>query len=149
MSCADPLTARLGSFTVIARAVLARPLGTAFFTVIDRRHGKSAKLTLALLILGTSTVGMGLIPSYENIGAASIWLLCLLRIGQGFALGGAWDGLPSLLNMNAPKGRRGLYTMMPQLGAPVGLAVASLLFAYLLGSPLQPKSHIVGKCPWR
>ncbi|ARC35050.1 MFS transporter (plasmid) [Paracoccus yeei] len=136
-SFADPLTATLWSFTVFALAFLARPLGTAFFTVIDRRHGKSAKLTLALLILGTSTVGMGLIPSYENIGAASIWLLCLLRIGQGFALGGAWDGLPSLLNMNAPKGRRGLYTMMPQLGAPVGLAVASLLFAYLLSNMSQ------------
>ena len=136
-SFADPLTATMWSFTVFALAFLARPLGTAFFTVIDRRYGKSAKLTLALLILGTSTVGMGLIPSYEQIGGASIFVLCLLRIGQGFALGGAWDGLPALLNMNAPKGKRGFYTMVPQLGAPVGLIVASLLFAYLLSNMSQ------------
>ncbi|SMO42845.1 MFS transporter [Paracoccus laeviglucosivorans] len=136
-SFADPLTATLWSFAVFALAFLARPLGTAFFTVIDRRYGKSVKLTLALMILGTSTVGMGLIPSYENIGAASIFLLCLLRIGQGFALGGAWDGLPSLLNMNAPHGKRGLYVMVPQLGAPIGLIVASLLFAYLLNNMSQ------------
>ncbi|HWL57042.1 MAG TPA: MFS transporter [Paracoccus sp. (in: a-proteobacteria)] len=136
-SFADPLTATLWSFAVFALAFLARPLGTAFFMVIDRRYGKSTKLTLALLILGTSTVGMGLIPSYAQIGWASIAVLCFLRIGQGFALGGAWDGLPSLLNMNAPEGRRGLYVMVPQLGAPVGLIVASLLFAYLLANMSQ------------
>lgn len=136
-SFVDPVTATLWSFAVFALAFLARPLGTAFFTVIDRRYGKGAKLTLALLVLGTSTVGMGLIPSYEQIGAASIWVLCLLRIGQGFALGGAWDGLPSLLNMNAPRGKRGFYAMVPQLGAMVGLGVASLLFAYLLSNMSQ------------
>lgn len=136
-SFTDPLTATLWSFTVFALAFLARPLGTAFFTVIDRRYGKSTKLTLALMILGTSTVGIGLIPSYENIGGSAIALLCLLRIGQGFALGGAWDGLPSLLNINAPKGKRGFYAMVPQLGAMVGLGVASLLFAYLLNNMSQ------------
>lgn len=136
-SFADPLTATLWSFAVFALAFLARPLGTAFFTVIDRRYGKGAKLTLALLILGTSTVGMGLIPSYAQIGGASIFVLCFLRFGQGFALGGAWDGLPALLNMNAPKGKRGFYVMVPQLGAMVGLGVASLLFAYLLSNMSQ------------
>ncbi|MTH76990.1 MFS transporter [Paracoccus aestuariivivens] len=136
-SFADPLTATLWSFAVFALAFLARPLGTAFFTVIDRNYGKNTKLTLSLLILGTATVGMGLIPSYDQIGAASIAVLCLLRIAQGFALGGAWDGLPALLNMNAPENRRGLYVMAPQLGAPVGLIVASLLFAYLLANMSQ------------
>lgn len=136
-SFADPLTATLWSFAVFSLAFLARPLGTAFFTVIDRRYGKGTKLTLALMILGTSTVGMGLIPSYENIGGSAIAVLCLLRIGQGFALGGAWDGLPSLLNIYAPKGKRGFYAMVPQLGAMVGLGVASLLFAYLLNSMSQ------------
>ncbi|WP_245155565.1 MFS transporter [Paracoccus ravus] len=132
-----PLTATLWSFSIFALAFIARPLGTAFFTVVDRRYGKSTKLTLAMLILGTATVGMGLIPSYDQIGASAIVILCLLRIGQGFALGGAWDGLPALLNMNAPENRRGLYVMAPQLGAPVGLIVASLLFAYLLSNMSQ------------
>lgn len=136
-SFADPLTATLWSFAVFALAFLARPLGTAFFTAIDRRYGKGTKLTLALMVLGTSTVGMGLIPSYENIGGSAIALLCLLRIGQGFALGGTWDGLPSLLRLYAPEGRRGFYAMVPQLGAMVGLGVASLLFAYLLSNMSQ------------
>lgn len=134
---ADPLTATMWSFVVFSLAFLARPLGTAFFTVIDRRYGKSTKLTLALMILGTSTVGMGLIPSFNTLGPASIVILCVLRIGQGFALGGAWDGLPSLLSINAPKGKRGFYTMVPQLGAPIGLIVATLLFAYILSNVSQ------------
>lgn len=126
------LRATLWSFAIFALAFLARPIGTAIFTAIDRRHGKSVKLTIALLVLGTSTVAMGLVPSYENIGWIAIAVLCVLRIGQGIALGGAWDGLPSLLALSAPKEKRGFYAMVPQLGAPLGLIVASLLFAYLV-----------------
>ena len=61
-------------------------------------------------------------------------LLGLFRIGQGVALGGAWDGLPSLLALNVPENRRGWYAMIPQLGAPLGLMVAAALFAYLTSS---------------
>ncbi|RNF36012.1 MFS transporter [Paracoccus methylarcula] len=128
----EPLRATLWSFAIFALAFLARPLGTAIFTAIDRVYGKGVKLTIALLLLGTSTVAMGLVPSYENIGAAAIVFLCILRIGQGVALGGAWDGLPALLAVTAPKDQRGFYAMVPQLGAPLGLIVASLLFAYLV-----------------
>ena len=56
----------------------------------------------------------------------------MCRIGQGLALGGAWDGLASLLALNAPEGRRGQYAMIPQLGAPLGLIMASALFAYFV-----------------
>jgi hypothetical protein len=58
----------------------------------------------------------------------------LLRIGQGLALGGSWDGLPSLLAVNAPPNRRGFYAMIPQLGAPVGVPVASALFAFIIAN---------------
>jgi MFS family permease len=61
-------------------------------------------------------------------------LLALFRLGQGFALGGTWDGLASLLALNAPEGKRGWYAMIPQLGAPLGLIVASLLFAFFTAS---------------
>ncbi|RYF66807.1 MAG: MFS transporter, partial [Comamonadaceae bacterium] len=63
------------------------------------------------------------------------------RIGQGLALGGSWDGLPSLLSLNAPEGRRGWYSMLGQLGAPVGFILASALFAYLYGS-LSPEDFL-------
>ncbi len=128
----DALTGTLYSFAVFALAFLARPVGTAIFTEIDRKYGRGAKLAIALFLLGTCTVAMAFIPSYADIGTGAIWLLSLFRVGQGLALGGAWDGLPSLLALNAPAGRRGWYAMIPQLGAPLGLMVASSLFAYII-----------------
>ena len=133
-SFTDPLTGTLYSFAIFALAFIARPFGTALFTAIDRRTGKSAKLTLALFLLGISTCSIGFLPGYERIGAASIWLLALARIGQGIALGGTWDGLASLLALNAPQRHRGWYAMIPQLGAPFGLIVASGLFAFFVGN---------------
>jgi MFS family permease len=130
----DELTGTLYSFAIFALAFVARPFGTALFTAIDRRHGKGAKLTIALFLLGTSTVAIAFLPGHATIGAASVWLLALARIGQGLAWGGAWDGLASLLALNAPQERRGWYAMIPQLGAPLGLIVASGLFAYFAGN---------------
>lgn len=74
------------------------------------------------------------LPGYSSIGIAAPMLLALFRMGQGVALGGAWDGLPSLLNLNAPADRRGWYAMIPQLGAPLGLLVASGLFVFFLST---------------
>jgi MFS family permease len=130
----DPLTGTLYSFAIFALAFVARPLGTVIFMAVDRAYGKSAKLTIALFLLGTSTVAIAFLPGYEQIGAASIWLLALARIGQGIALGGTWDGLASLLALNAPDKYRGWYAMIPQLGAPLGLIVASVLFAFFVGN---------------
>jgi MFS family permease len=82
--------------------------------------GREAKLTIALFLLGGSTAAIAFLPGYETLGARAIWLLALFRLGQGFALGGTWDGLASLLALNAPENRRGWYAMIPQLGAPLG-----------------------------
>jgi MFS family permease len=128
----DPLTGTLWSFAIFALAFVARPVGTLVFTAIDRAYGRGAKLTTALFLLGGSTMSMAFLPGYQEIGIASAWLLALLRVGQGVALGGTWDGLASLLALNSPQNRRGWYAMVPQLGAPLGLMVASALFAYFL-----------------
>lgn len=128
----DPLTGTLWSFALVALAFVARPLGTAMFMALDRRHGRVTKLTVALFLLGTSTVAMGLVPSYETAGWWAVGMLVLLRFGQGLALGGTWDGLAPLLAITASKDRRGFYAMVPQLGAVAGLAVAAVLFAYLV-----------------
>ncbi|MGP9814203.1 MFS transporter [Rhodopseudomonas sp. NSM] len=130
---ASELTGTLYSFAIFAVAFIARPLGTVIFMAIDRRYGKSAKLISAMLLLGTATVAIAFLPGYSQIGAASIWLLALARAAQGLAWGGAWDGMASLLALNAPKEQRGWYAMVPQLGAPLGLIVASALFAYFTG----------------
>jgi MFS family permease len=128
----DALTGTIYSFAIFALAFVARPFGTVIFTAVDRAYGRGAKLTIALFLLGGSTMAMAFLPGHAQIGAASAWLLAFLRIGQGLALGGTWDGLASLLALNAPFKRRGFYAMIPQLGAPLGLMVASALFAYFL-----------------
>lgn len=129
----DALTGTLYSFAIFALAFIARPIGTVIFLAIDRRHGRGAKLTAALFLLGTSTVAIAFLPGREQIGVSVVWLLAALRIGQGLAWGGTWDGLAPLLSLNAPEGKRGWYAMLPQLGAPIGLIIASALFAFFAG----------------
>ncbi|MEQ1539550.1 MAG: MFS transporter [Sphingorhabdus sp.] len=128
----DPLSGTLWSFAIFALAFAARPVGTAIFTEVDRAYGRGAKLTIALFLLGGSTAAIAFLPGYEALGIGSALLLALFRMGQGVALGGSWDGLASLLALNAPAAKRGWYAMIPQLGAPLGLIVASLLFAFLI-----------------
>jgi MFS family permease len=126
----DPLTGTLYSFAIFALAFVARPIGTVLFMAIDRNYGRGVKLTITLFLLGTCTVAIAFLPGYDQIGISAAIALAVLRVGQGLALGGEWDGLPSLLAMNAPAHRRGWYAMIPQLGAPLGLMVAAALFAF-------------------
>jgi MFS family permease len=128
----DPLTGTLYSFALFSLAFIGRPIGTLIFTWIDHHHGRGVKLTIALFLLGGSTMVIALLPGYAQVGYTSIWLLGFFRLLQGIALGGAWDGLPSLLALNAPQEKRGWYAMIPQIGAPLGLAIACALFAYFL-----------------
>ncbi len=130
----DRLTGTLYAFLIFALAFVVRPIGTLIGMSIQRHFGRSTKLTAALFLLGSSTVGMGLLQGYAEAGAAAIWLLALCRVGQGLALGGSWDGLPSLLALNAPGHRRGWYAMLGQLGAPLGFIVASSVFLYVFSS---------------
>ncbi len=128
------IEATILSFAIFPLAFIARPIGTQIFMAIDRRYGRGTKLTIALFLLGTSTCSVAFLPGYESVGNWSAILLAVLRIGQGVALGGAWDGLASLLALNAPAEKRGWWAMIPQLGAPLGLMLASGLFAFFLGA---------------
>lgn len=127
----DRLEGTLWSFAIFALAFVARPFGTILFMGIQRRWGRGTKLTAALFLLGTCTAGIAFLPGFEQVGSIAVLMLALFRIGQGVALGGSWDGLPSLLAMNAPRERRGWYAMLGQLGAPAGFIIAAGLFAYL------------------
>lgn len=121
----------LAAFAVFALAFVARPIGTLIGMEIQRRWSMATKLTIALFLLGSATVGIALLPNYASIGAHAIWWLVGLRIAQGLAVGGSWEGLPSLLAMNAPAEKRGWYAMIGQLGAPIGFIVAASMFAYI------------------
>ncbi|QNK03333.1 MFS transporter [Dyella telluris] len=138
---ASPLNGMLYAFTIFSLAFVARPLGTALFMSFQRRWSRGIKLTIALFLLGSATAGMAFLPGYAVIGNWAIGLLVLFRILQGIALGGSWDGLPSLLALNAPPGKRGWYAMLGQLSAPIGFMVAGALFLFLHSS-LSPEDFI-------
>ncbi|MFZ5637067.1 MAG: MFS transporter [Pseudomonadota bacterium] len=127
----DRLEGTLYAFAIFALAFVARPFGTVLSMRVQARWGRGIKLIVALFLLGTATAGIAFLPGYAVLGGASIALLAFFRVLQGIALGGSWDGLPSLLALNTPKERRGWYAMLGQLGAPVGFIVAAAVFAFL------------------
>lgn len=131
---ADRFHGTMYAFVLFALAFVARPFGTVAFMAMQARWSRGVKLTVALFLLGTATAGIAFLPGYETLGTTSIVLLALLRVLQGLALGGSWDGLPSLLALNTPKARRGWYAMLGQLGAPLGFIVAASVFAFLYAS---------------
>ena len=114
-------TGTLYSFAIFALAFIARPFGTVIFMAIDRalrpRHQADDRAVPARHARPRHRLPAGLRRDRHRVRSCC-WRC--LRIGQGMALGGSWDGLPSLLALNAPPNRRGWYAMMPQLGAPLG-----------------------------
>ena len=127
----DPASATLASLATFAIAFVARPVGSAGFGHFGDRIGRKATLVAALLTMGLSTVAIGLLPTYQQIGIAAPALLALCRVGQGLGLGGEWGGAVLLAVENAPPGRRAWYGMFPQLGAPLGFILSSGVFLLL------------------
>lgn len=128
----DPTTALLASFATFSIAFFARPLGAIVFGHFGDRIGRKTTLVAALLTMGISTVVIGLLPTYAQIGVTAPLLLALCRFGQGFGLGGEWGGAVLLATENAPEGKRNWYGMFPQFGAPLGLFLSSGVFWILL-----------------
>jgi metabolite-proton symporter len=127
----DPSAATLQSFATFALAFFARPIGSAIFGHFGDRIGRKATLVAALLTMGLSTVCIGLLPTYAQIGVFAPLLLSLMRLGQGLGLGGEWGGAVLLATENAPPGKQALYGMFPQLGAPIGFICSSGTFLWL------------------
>jgi metabolite-proton symporter len=127
----DPASATLASLATFAIAFLARPIGSALFGHFGDRVGRKTTLVAALLTMGISTVGIGMLPTYATIGIAAPLLLALCRFGQGLGLGGEWGGAVLLAIENAPPGKRAWYGMFPQLGAPVGFFFSGGVFLVL------------------
>jgi len=124
-------TQALSSFLTFAVAFLTRPLGAMLFGHFGDRIGRKTTLVMSLLVMGISTILIGVLPGYDAIGAWAPALLCLLRFGQGIGLGGEWGGAALLATENAPAGKRGWYGMFPQLGPPVGFLLATGSFLLL------------------
>ena len=121
----------LQSLATFAIAFIARPIGAALFGHLGDRIGRKATLVAALLTMGISTVCIGLLPTYAQIGIVAPLLLAACRLGQGLGLGGEWSGAVLLATENAPEGKRAWYGMFPQLGAPIGFILATGSFLLL------------------
>jgi len=128
----------LAAYATFAVAFVARPIGALLFGHFGDRIGRKSTLVASLLLMGGSTVAVGLLPTYQDWGLWAPALLCVLRFCQGLGLGGEWGGAALLAVENAPAGYSGRYGMMPQLGAPIGFIGSNGLFL-ILGLALTPQ----------
>lgn len=127
------MVALIASFSTFAVGFLARPLGGIIFGHFGDRVGRKQTLVLALLIMGTSTTLIGLLPTYATIGYIAPLILVLLRFVQGLAIGGQWGGAMLLVTESAPSDKRGWYGAYAQAGAPIGVILANLAFLGVSG----------------
>ncbi|MEU6703635.1 MFS transporter [Streptomyces wuyuanensis] len=121
----DPLVGTLLSFLTYAVGFAARPLGALVFGHYGDRLGRKKLLVLSLLLMGGATFAIGLLPTHATIGSAAPVLLTVLRLVQGFALGGEWGGAVLLVSEHGDARRRGFWASWPQTGAPAGQLLAT------------------------
>jgi MFS family permease len=131
----------LFAFMSFGIAFFARPVGAVAFGHFGDRIGRKSTLVASLLLMGISTLLIAFLPTYAMAGWIAPALLCVLRFGQGFGLGGEWGGAALLAVENAPKGWEARFGSAPQLGAPVGFLAANGLFL-LLGLNLSEAEFV-------
>ncbi|GIG34871.1 MFS transporter [Cellulomonas pakistanensis] len=126
-------TALLASFAVFGAAMVARPIGAIFFGHLGDRRGRKTTLVYSLLTMGVATFLIGALPTFGQVGVGATVALLVLRLAQGFALGGEWSGAALVATENAPAGKRAWYGTFPQLGAPLGFIIANGIFLIING----------------
>ncbi len=124
----SPLAATLAAFGTFAVGFVARPIGGVLFGHLGDRIGRKNTLVATLLTMGVATTLIGVLPNFAAIGLAAPVLLVVLRVLQGFAVGGEWGGAVLLSVEHAPENRRGFYGSFPQLGVPIGLVASNAVF---------------------
>jgi metabolite-proton symporter len=119
---------RLAAFATFAVGFIARPLGGVAMGHYGDRLGRKSMLVWSLMLMGLSTLGIGLLPNYERLGVWAPVLLVTFRFIQGFALGGEWGGAVLMSVEHAPQGRRGFFGSFVALGLPAGIILSNLVF---------------------
>ncbi|WP_205622841.1 MFS transporter [Sciscionella marina] len=125
----DSLSGILSTFAVFAVGFFARPLGTIVFGHIGDKLGRRPALIASVVLMGSATVLVGLLPGAATIGLAAPILLVLLRLFQGFAVAGEWAGSAAMLVEYAPPGARGRYGSFNQVSTAAGFLVAAAVVA--------------------
>src|SRR5690625_1023338 len=115
----DPVVSTLLAYFGLALSFFIRPLGGVIFAHIGDRVGRKKTLIITLSLMGIATAGIGLLPTYAQIGVAAPLLLLLFRLIQGLGIGGEWGGALLLATEYAPKKQRGLFGSFPQMGIPI------------------------------
>ncbi len=131
----DPLMGTLASFGTYTVGFVARPVGGAVIGHYGDKIGRKSMLVLTLVIMGVATFGIGLLPTYSQIGPWAAVALVVLRLAQGFGVGGEWGGAVLMAVEHAPPGRRGFYGSWPQIGVPAGLLLSTAVFAQFARLP--------------
>ncbi len=141
-----PFVAQIASFSTFAVGFIARPLGGMLFGHYGDVHGRKRALVLAMFVMGLSTTLIGLLPGYARLGVWAPLLLVALRFIQGLAVGGQWGGAALLAIESAPPGRSGFYGSFVQVGVPMGVVLANLVFLGV--SALSPEGAFIA-WTWR
>ncbi|HEY0358856.1 MAG TPA: MFS transporter [Mycobacteriales bacterium] len=127
----DPLVGTMLAFGTYALGFVARPIGGLVFGHFGDLIGRKRLLMISLVMMGAATVGIGLLPTYAQVGVWAPLLLVMLRLLQGFAVGGEWGGAVLLVAEYGTAKRRGFWTSWPQVGVPAGNLLAAGVLALL------------------
>jgi MFS transporter, MHS family, shikimate and dehydroshikimate transport protein len=137
----DPFVGQVLSFLTFTVGFVARPLGGVLFGYLGDRIGRKSTLVATLLLMGLSTVAIGLLPTADTIGIAAPFLLTSLRFLQGIGVGGEWGGAVLLALEYGHRGKRGFYASWPQTGVPLGLLTSAGVVA-VFESRLSPDDFL-------
>jgi MHS family shikimate/dehydroshikimate transporter-like MFS transporter len=124
----DPLWGTLYALGTSSVGFVARPVGGIVIGHFGDKIGRKSMLVLTLMIMGVATFLIGCLPTYAQIGPWAAALLILLRIAQGFGVGGEWGGAVLMAVEHAPAGKRGFYGSWPQVGVPAGLLLSTIVY---------------------
>src|SRR3954452_1992070 len=130
----DPLTGTLLAFTTYALGFVARPVGGVVFGHFGDRIGRKRLLMLSLILMGIATTLIGVLPTYAQAGVVTTLALILLRLIQGFAVGGEWGGAGLLVLEHGDAARGAFWASWPQPGVPAGSLLAAGMLAILAGA---------------
>src|SRR6516162_3237333 len=135
----DPVVSLLSTFAVFGVGFVMRPVGSIVFGIYGDRHGRRKALSAVIFLMAVSTLAIGLLPTYDQVGIAAPILLMVARLVQGLSAGGEWGGSTAYIVEYAPEGRRGFIGSWQQVSVGCGFLLGSLA-GTVLSFALSPEA---------